>query len=134
MVEVLSPTSTSKPMFDAFSPPSTNHRHRKHRNLKAPAADAIITIDVAYDGPDLFPATFFGISDTELVQAHTSQRWRGTDGLRSRFRLPRTDRAPVLPWSSLPDDRTASNGSPRARWPRAGMSAIYPTSRLVGGT
>ena len=44
---------------------------------EAPAADATISIDVAYDGPDLLPtATFFGISDTELVQAHTSQRWR----------------------------------------------------------
>ena len=42
----------------------------------APAADATITIDVDYDGPDLVPtATFFGLSNTELVQAHTSQRW-----------------------------------------------------------
>ena len=102
---------------------------------KAPPADAIITIDVAYDGPDLFPtATFFGISDTELVQAHTSQRWRvALMGFAPGFGYLEPIEAPVLPWSSLPRRTT-----PRATVPAgsvalaAGMSAIYPTSSPGG--
>ena len=90
---------------------------------------------MAYDGPDLFPtATFFGISDTELVQAHTSQRWRvALMGFAPGFGYLEPIEAPVLPWSSLPRRTT-----PRAMVPAgsvalaAGMSAIYPTSSPGG--
>ena len=96
---------------------------------------AIITIEVAYDGPDLFStATFFGISDTELVQAHTSQRWRvALMGFAPGFGYLEPIEAPVLPWTSLPRRTT-----PRATVPAgsvalaAGMSAIYPTSSPGG--
>lgn len=101
----------------------------------APAADATITIDVDYDGPDLVPtATFFGLSNTELVQAHTSQRWRvALMGFAPGFGYLEPIEAPLLPWSSLPRRTT-----PRAMVPvgsvalAAGMSAIYPTSSPGG--
>ena len=101
----------------------------------AAAADATITIDVAYDGSDLSStATFFGISVAELVQAHTSQRWRvAMMGFAPGFGYLEPIEAPVLPWSSLPRRTT-----PRATVPAgsvalaAGMSAIYPTSSPGG--
>jgi len=101
----------------------------------ASAADATITIDVAYDGPDLSStAAFFGISVTELVQAHTSQRWRvAMMGFAPGFGYLEPIEAPVLPWSSLPRRTT-----PRAAVPAgsvalaAGMSAVYPTSSPGG--
>ena len=101
----------------------------------APAADATITIDVDYDGPDLVhTATFFGLSNTELVQAHTLQRWRvALMGFAPGFGYLEPIEAPLLPWSSLPRRTT-----PRAMVPAgsvalaAGMSAIYPTASPGG--
>lgn len=102
---------------------------------EAPAADATISIDVAYDGPDLFPtAIFFGISDTELVQAHTSQRWRvAMMGFAPGFGYLEPIEAPLLPWSSLPRRTTPrSTVPPGSVALAAGMSAIYPTSSPGG--
>jgi KipI family sensor histidine kinase inhibitor len=101
----------------------------------ASAADATITIDVAYDGADLSStAAFFGISVTEFIQAHTSQLWRvALMGFAPGFGYLEPIEAPVLPWSSLPRRTT-----PRATVPAgsvalaAGMSAIYPTSSPGG--
>ncbi len=101
----------------------------------ASAADATITIDAAYAGADLSAtATFFGISVTEFIQAHTSQLWRvAMMGFAPGFGYLEPIEAPVLPWSSLPRRTT-----PRATVPAgsvalaAGMSAIYPTSSPCG--
>ena len=71
---------------------------------QAPESDATITIEVSYEGPDLSStATFFGISVTELVQAHTSQRWRvAMMGFAPGFGYLEPIDTPLLPWSSLP--------------------------------
>ena len=102
---------------------------------QAQESDATITIEVSYEGPDLSStATFFGISVTELVQAHTSQRWRvAMMGFAPGFGYLEPIDTPLLPWSSLPRRTT-----PRATVPAgavalaAGMSAIYPTSSPGG--
>ena len=73
MVEVLSPdinleTDVRRVLASVDESPKASHAPETSR---AAATDATITIDVDYDGPDLVPAaTFFGLSNTELVQAH----------------------------------------------------------------
>lgn len=137
MVEVLSPdinleADVRRVLASVDGSPKASHAPE---TSQAPATDATITIDVVYDGPDLVPtATFFGLSDTELVQAHTSQRWRvALMGFAPGFGYLEPIEAPLLPWSSLPRRTT-----PRAMVPAgsvalaAGMSAIYPTSSPGG--
>ena len=137
LVEVLSPdinleADVRRVLASVDESPKASHAPETSR---AAAADATITIDVDYDGADLVPtATFFGLSDTELVQAHTSQRWRvALMGFAPGFGYLEPIEAPVLPWFSLPRRTT-----PRAMVPAgsvalaAGMSAIYPTSSPGG--
>ena len=137
MVEMLSPdinleTDVRRVLASVDESPKASHTPETSR---AAATDATITIDVDYDGPDLVPtATFFGLTDTELVQAHTSQRWRvALMGFAPGFGYLEPIEAPLLPWSSLPRRTT-----PRAMVPAgsvalaAGMSAIYPTSSPGG--
>ena len=137
MVEMLSPdinleTDVRRVLASVDGSPKASHAPE---TSQAAATDATITIDVDYDGPDLVPtATFFGLTDTELVQAHTSQRWRvALMGFAPGFGYLEPIEAPLLPWSSLPRRTT-----PRAMVPAgsvalaAGMSAIYPTSSPGG--
>jgi len=137
MVEVLSPdinleSDVRRVLASVDESPKASHASETSR---AAATDATITIDVDYDGPDLVPtATFFGLSNTELVQAHTLQRWRvALMGFAPGFGYLEPIEAPLLPWSSLPRRTT-----PRAMVPAgsvalaAGMSAIYPTASPGG--
>ena len=72
----------------------------------APAADATITIDVDYDGPDLVPTATFLVSPTPNWSRHTPRSGaRGTMGFAPGFGYLELIEAPLLPWSSLPDEQ-----------------------------
>ena len=79
------------------------------------------------------PTATFGLSNTELVQAHTSQRWRvALMGFAPGFGYLEPIRLPpalVLPATT---NNAPGDGSAGSVALAAGMSAIYPTSSPGG--
>ena len=101
-----------------------------------------IHIVVDYNGDDLATtATFFDVSASDLIAAHTSQTWRvAMMGFAPGFGYLEPVDDPLLAWASLP-----RRDNPRAQVPTgsvalaAGMSAVYPSSspggwHLLGNT
>ena len=94
-----------------------------------------VRIDVNYNGVDLATtATFFDITHSDLIAAHTSQTWRvAMMGFAPGFGYLEPLGDPLLAWESLP-----RRDNPRAQVPTgsvalaAGMSAIYPSSSPGG--
>jgi len=94
-----------------------------------------VHIVVDYNGDDLATtATFFEVSATDLIAAHTSQTWRvAMMGFAPGFGYLEPLGDPLLAWESLP-----RRDNPRAQVPTgsvalaAGMSAAYPSSSPGG--
>jgi len=94
-----------------------------------------VRIVVDYNGDDLATtATFFDVSATDLIAAHTSQTWRvAMMGFAPGFGYLEPLGDPQLAWESLP-----RRDNPRAQVPTgsvalaAGMSAVYPSSSPGG--
>ncbi len=137
MVEVLSPdinleADVRRVLASVDGSPKASHAPE---TSQAPATDATITIDVDYDGPDLVPtATFFGLLRHRIGPGtHLAAVARGTDWLRSRFRLPRTDRgsppALVLPATT----NNASGDGSRGQCGPRGRNERHLPDGLPGG-
>ena len=94
-----------------------------------------IHIVVDYSGDDLATtATFFDVTATDLIAAHTSQTWRvAMMGFAPGFGYLEPLDDPLLPWVALP-----RRDNPRVQVPTgsvalaAGMSAVYPSSSPGG--
>ncbi len=94
-----------------------------------------VHIVVDYNGDDLAnAATFFAVTATDLITAHTSQTWRvAMMGFAPGFGYLEPLGDPLLAWESLP-----RRDNPRAQVPTgsvalaAGMSAVYPSSSPGG--
>ena len=94
-----------------------------------------VRIIVDYSGDDLVStATYFDVSASDLIAAHTSQTWRvAMMGFAPGFGYLEPLGDPLLAWESLP-----RRDNPRAQVPTgsvavaAGMSAVYPSSSPGG--
>ncbi len=89
-----------------------------------------VHIAVDYNGDDLeTTASFFGVTRSDLIAAHTSQTWRvAMMGFAPGFGYLEPLDDPLLPWVTLP-----RRDNPRAQVLTgsvalaAGMSAVYPS-------